>query len=310
MSVRQRQPERDGRGERRSSRRAWTQRSCEAATAGSGSGGWCRASRRAGRCPSICPFTAWTSTSAPTAPDRVAAGLAPASPGRRRTPRRAPAPPRTRSPSAVSAVLHRHAPSARPAETPTKSTSTAARRGRRRPARRPAPAHAELAREARRGLDPGAGHRGDHRGEEQVVPARAACRDRRVGDQREVEQLRRAPITTITSEQTTMLDQRQPQHAAVALGREAAEVRPGHVARSRPPAITISGAALVRPRPRTPPGSADTANAADRHHDQVVEEDRPAGHEAPQLVERVAGERRTRRPARGAGSCPRRRSAS
>ena len=133
----------------------------------------------------------------------------------------------------------------------------------------------------------------------------AAPSSTRVDDRRRVPELgerrSRSPATS-----TSDAEQRQPQHHAEPVGGQAAHVAARRRRRAPAPAIAMSSS----PSSSSPQNDGQVVgdrDRADRHHDQVVEQDRPAGDEAPELVERVAGERRRRRRARGAASCPRRR---
>jgi hypothetical protein len=84
--------------------------------------------------------------------------------------------------------------------------------------------------------------------------------------------------------------QRQAQDHGQPVGREAVHVLDRHEEHRRAGDDDLQDA-LVQPGPehRQVVGDGDRA---DRHHDQVVEQDRPAGDEAPELVEGVARERR------------------
>ncbi len=147
---------------------------------------------------------------------------------------------------------------------------------------------ADLAGQPRGRLDAGERDGRDDEAEDQLLPGRRAAEVDRVGDRVDVPDLHRAHRHDHEGERE--VEQPEAKHEAVAVRRDAADVRHGHVRERRARDHVLDhplvghvpeGRQVVRDRERP-----------DREHDQVVEQDGPAGHEAPQLVEGVARERR------------------
>ena len=149
-----------------------------------------------------------------------------------------------------------------------------------------AAADAYLPGEARGRLHADHGHGRDPGGEDQILPARGHPQVDRGRDGAGI------PVLEETDQRDDRehgdAEQRQSQDAAEPVGRQAVDVLHGHEQeRSRGDQEWQHSLSELAPEHREVLGDDDRA---ERHHDQVVQEDRPAGHEAPELVEGVARE--------------------
>ena len=151
-----------------------------------------------------------------------------------------------------------------------------------------APPHAHLARQAGGGLHSDHGDGGDDQSEQRVVPTGNRAELDRVGERAGIEELGERDYRE--HHEQADREQRQPEHHGDALREEAADVRRGHEGQRQPGQEDLQQA-VVQVLPEDGEVVADDDRGG-RHDDQVVEQDGPAGDEAPELVEGVAGERR------------------
>ncbi len=154
------------------------------------------------------------------------------------------------------------------------------------------PAHPHLAGEARGRLDPDQRHAGDAEGEDRVLPLRRLAQLDGVRDRTHVEEL--GERDHAHRHQHDDRGERHAQCRSEPASRDAADVDRCHE-QQREPGDEHLDEAVVDARFEHGQVVGDDDRTR-RHHDQVVEQDRPAGDEAPELVEGVARERRGAAP--------------